>query len=100
VVRPRIYSNQRLLDLILCLADKIDECCGDHPPRPRRRPSRCRCGPSTSSSATADGAETPVTACRRPCRKRLWTSAADQCDPHFRFNKPLAADLHQPTTHA
>jgi hypothetical protein len=27
LVRPRVYSNEVLLDLILCLAGKIDECC-------------------------------------------------------------------------
>lgn len=39
LVRPRIYSNAVLLDLILCLADKIEECCdhddGDTPPPPQ-----------------------------------------------------------------
>jgi hypothetical protein len=30
LVRPRIYSNAALLELILCLAEKIDECCGKH----------------------------------------------------------------------
>jgi len=36
LVRPRVYSNAVLLDLILCLADKIEECCGhgDTPPQP------------------------------------------------------------------
>jgi len=34
VVRPRIHSNQQLLDLILCLAEKIDDCCGGHTPTP------------------------------------------------------------------
>jgi hypothetical protein len=34
LVRPRIYSNARLLDLILCLADKIDECCNHEQPPP------------------------------------------------------------------
>jgi hypothetical protein len=35
LARPRIYSNAMLLDLILCLADKIEECCGDHTPPPQ-----------------------------------------------------------------
>lgn len=39
LVRPRIYSNQRLLDLILCLADKIDDCCGNHAPTPTPAPT-------------------------------------------------------------
>lgn len=35
LVRPRIYSNAMLLDLILCLAEKIGDCCGEHPPAPQ-----------------------------------------------------------------
>jgi hypothetical protein len=27
--RPRVYSNAMLLDLILCLAQRVDECCGE-----------------------------------------------------------------------
>lgn len=34
-VRPRLYSNETLLELILCLADRIEECCqGDEEPTP------------------------------------------------------------------
>ncbi len=34
-VRRTIYSNSTLLDLILCLADRVDKCCGgDNPPPP------------------------------------------------------------------
>jgi hypothetical protein len=29
--RPNVYSNATLLDLILCLAERVDECCGNHP---------------------------------------------------------------------
>ncbi|WP_341890350.1 hypothetical protein [Variovorax sp. YR752] len=31
LVRPRIYSNEVLLDLILCLAQRIDDCCNETP---------------------------------------------------------------------
>ena len=36
LVRPRIYSNAVLFDLILCLMERIDECCnnGHEPPPP------------------------------------------------------------------
>jgi hypothetical protein len=40
-VRPRVYSNAVLLDLILCLAEKLDECCGGTPtphPEPETSP--------------------------------------------------------------
>jgi len=36
-VRPRLYSNDTLLELILCLADRIEECCrgdGEDPEEP------------------------------------------------------------------
>lgn len=33
--RPTLYSNAALLDLILCLAQRVDECCGQpQPPQP------------------------------------------------------------------
>jgi hypothetical protein len=32
LVRPRVYSNEVLLELILCLAGKIDECCNHKEP--------------------------------------------------------------------
>jgi hypothetical protein len=38
IVRPRVYSNAVLLDLILCLADKIDECCDGKPEHPEPEP--------------------------------------------------------------
>lgn len=35
-VRPRLYSNETLLELILCLADRIEECCDKNSaPAPR-----------------------------------------------------------------
>jgi hypothetical protein len=34
LVRPRIYSNAVLFDLILCLMARIDECCDGHQPPP------------------------------------------------------------------
>lgn len=38
LVRPRIYSNAMLLDLILCLADRVEECCGHEDPPPTPTP--------------------------------------------------------------
>jgi hypothetical protein len=32
IVRPVVYSNAVLLDLIICLANRVDECCGELPP--------------------------------------------------------------------
>jgi hypothetical protein len=45
-VRPRVYSNAILLDLILCLMAKIDDCCGGGtttpPPPPPPAPMRVK----------------------------------------------------------
>ena len=46
-VRPRVYSNAVLLDLILCLMAKIDDCCGGTtttppPPAPPPAPMRVK----------------------------------------------------------
>src|SRR5262249_41850455 len=32
IVRPRLYSNATLLDIILCMLERMDECCGEAPP--------------------------------------------------------------------
>lgn len=36
VVRPVVYSNAVLLDLIICLANRVDACCGEGPPPPQQ----------------------------------------------------------------
>ena len=46
-VRERLYSNEVLLELILCLADRIEECCANHgtptpPPTPTPTPTPTR----------------------------------------------------------
>ncbi len=37
--RPRVYSNAILFDLILCLAARLDECCGEAKPTPKPTPT-------------------------------------------------------------
>lgn len=38
--RRTIYSNQALLELILCLAARVDDCCREHQPPPAATPPR------------------------------------------------------------
>jgi len=54
-VRPRLYSNAVLLDLILCLASRIDACCDDDTlPTPSPSPT-----PTTPPSPTPTPTPTP-----------------------------------------
>ena len=58
--RSVVYSNAKLLDLILCLAERIEECCGEHPPAtttpPTIRPTR---PPITVAPTTVPPTNTP-----------------------------------------
>ncbi|MBA2674504.1 hypothetical protein [Ramlibacter sp.] len=66
MVRPRVYSNTVLLDLILCLAERVDACCNGHtpaPPAPVPPPvpqTLLRVAGVTFLSRTRAGAETVV----------------------------------------
>jgi hypothetical protein len=97
LVRPRIYSNQRLLDLILCLSDKIDECCGDHPPPPPpAKPLQVR---SIDFIRRDDGAETPVASVASPLQSTAVDIDGKTNAIRIRFTRELATDQHKPTTH-
>jgi hypothetical protein len=57
-VRPRVYSNAVLLDLILCLAEKLDECCGgesEPQPEPEAKPMKVQRVALVQTSAYASG---------------------------------------------
>jgi hypothetical protein len=98
LVRPRIYSNQRLLDLILCLADKIDECCNDHPPPPPpTEPLQVRSIDFIRRSAA--GTDTAVASVQSPLQNTAVDINGKTNAIRIRFSKPLATDQHQPTTH-
>lgn len=100
LVRPRIYSNQRLLDLILCLADKIDECCEGHeppPPPPPAEPLQVRSIDFIRRSAA--GADTAVASVQSPLQNTAVDINGKTNAIRIRFSKPLATDQHQPTTH-
>jgi hypothetical protein len=96
VVRPRIYSNQRLLDLILCLAGKIDECCGDHPPP--AQPLKVRSIEFLRRSAA--GTDTHVTSVQSPLQDTPVDINGKTNAIRIKFNRALATDQHRPTTHA
>jgi hypothetical protein len=53
--RPRIYSNAVLLDLILCLILRIEECCGQPAPTPSPSPT-----PRPTPTATPTPRPTPT----------------------------------------
>lgn len=95
LVRPRIYSNQRLLDLILCLAAKVDECCNDHPPA---QTLQVRAVDFLRTSDTA--AETPVASVSTPLQTTVVNINGNTNAIRIRFNKTLATDQHKPSTHA
>lgn len=94
VARPRIYSNAKLLDLILCLAEKIDECCNKHDDADSLR---IRSIEFLNRSAT--GGDTVIASVQSPLQG---TQIAIDRNPNairIRFNKPLATNQHKPTTH-
>jgi hypothetical protein len=95
LVSPRIYSNQRLLDLILCLADKIDACCGEHPPTERP----LQVGGIDLISRNAAGTETLVAAMATPMQDTAVDINGKTNAIRIRFTKPLVTDQHKPTTH-
>ena len=93
LVRPRVYSNAVLLDLILCLAQRIDECCKDTEPQALLRIASIdflrRDGPNRETRVAAVGS--PLTATQVPIKGN--TNAI-----RIRFTKPFAQDAHAPTT--
>ncbi|MES2938099.1 MAG: hypothetical protein V4864_10475 [Pseudomonadota bacterium] len=66
MVRPRVYSNAVLLDLILCLAERVDACCNHAPPPPPVPQTLLRVAGVTFLSRTRDGAETEVAEVQSP----------------------------------
>ena len=96
LVRPRVYSNAQLLDLILCLADRIDECCNGHeePPADPMRlvavdfVARSANGESTVATMVNPLVDTPIAIERNINALRL------------RFSQAFAQDARKPTTPA
>ncbi len=100
-VRPRIYSNAVLLDLILCLAVKIDECCNGHePPDPAPAPQPMRLRSVDFLRRNADGAEVVVASMATPLVDTPVPIARNANAIRLRFDHAFAQDQHVPTTHA
>ncbi|HSH78804.1 MAG TPA: Ig domain-containing protein [Herpetosiphonaceae bacterium] len=68
--RPVVYSNAVLLDMILCLADRIEACCGERPPerppvriaiRPDALPGGRVGVPYPAATISASGGTAPYT---------------------------------------
>jgi hypothetical protein len=95
LVRPRIYSNQKLLDLILCLAAKVDECCNDHPPA---TPLHVR-SIDFIRRDPAGGPDAAVAAVQDPKQDTAVDINGRTNAIRIRFNRALATDQHAPTTH-
>ena len=95
LVRPRIYSNERLLELILCLADRIEECCGGH--SPVGAPPQVRSVEFIRRSA--NGTEQPVAGMATPLQDTLIDINGKTNAIRIRFTQPLATDEHKPSTH-
>lgn len=94
IVRPHIYSNQQLLDLILCLAEKIEDCCG-------KKPTTLLQVQSVDFLRLTPGAgEAVVASIASPLEITEVDIGGQPNAIRVRFNKPLATDQHAPTTPA
>jgi hypothetical protein len=93
LVRPRVYSNALLLELILCLAQRVDECCKDQPATALLRVASIdflrRSGP---------GGETPLARIDSPLAPTRVRIGGNANAIRIRFSKPFAQDAHRPTT--
>jgi hypothetical protein len=113
LVRPRIYSNAQLLDLILCLADKIDDCCGQkHPPAPNPAPPAPEPAPPAPEPeplmrvAGIDflrredtGAELLIASVSDPTSQTPVSIGRNVNAIRIKFTAPFAQDAHIPSTH-
>lgn len=98
LVRPRIYSNARLLDLILCLADKIDECCNHEQPPPPVPVVPMRLSSIGFLNRAATGGETLITTMVNPLVDTVIAIGRNMNALRIRFNQPFAQDQRVPTT--
>jgi hypothetical protein len=95
LARPRIYSNAMLFDLILCLAEKIDDCCQGHETPPAEL-MRVR---SIDFLSRRDGSETVVASVQSPLQDTPVGIAGNPNAIRIRFSTPFAQDQHAPSTH-
>jgi hypothetical protein len=92
LVRPRIYSNAVLLDLILCLAQRVDECCNEASTDLMHVAAIDFLNRGSPAGEVAVGAVvSPLSETRLPLDGR--TNAI-----RIRFSKPFAQGPQRPTT--
>src|SRR5581483_9677835 len=94
LVRPRIYSNAKLLDLILCLADKIEQCCNTH----AQPADTLRVSSVDFLSRSDDGREEKIASVQTPLQDTPIPIEGKVNAIRVRFTAALAQDQHQPTT--
>jgi len=93
LLRPRIYSNAVLLDLILCLAQRLDECCEDKAEAGLLRVAAIdflRHDEGRDTRVVASVAS-PLTPTEVPIDRNVNAI-------RVRFTKPLARGEHRPST--
>jgi hypothetical protein len=93
LVRPRVYSNAALLDLILCLAERIDQCCKDTQP-----PALLRIASIDFLRRDGPDGETLIARIDSPLATTELPIKANTNAIRIRFTKPFAQDAHKPTT--
>ena len=98
LVRPRIYSNARLLDLILCLADKIDECCNGHQPPPPVPAVPMRLQKVDFLNRLTSGTEALITTMANPLVDTMIDIERNMNTLRIVFTQSFAQDQRIPTT--
>jgi hypothetical protein len=93
LVRPRVYSNTVLLDLILCLAERVDACCKQHPQQLLRVES------VSFLSVNPNGVETEVAKVQSPLDDLKIKISLRPNAIRVRFTDAFAQDAHMPSTH-
>lgn len=99
LVRPRIYSNAMLLDLILCLADKIDDCCNHQEPTPPPPPPALpmRLTKIDFLNRAAAGGEAVIVTMTDPLQDTLVNIGRNVNALRISFTQAFAQDQHVPT---
>ena len=98
LVRPRVYSNAVLLDLILCLAARVDHCCKAQEEPPAK--PLLRVESVTFVSRDSGGGETSVAVVASPLDSIKVPISKNPNAIRVRFTDSFAQDAHVPTTHA
>ncbi|SAL46009.1 hypothetical protein AWB70_03610 [Caballeronia cordobensis] len=100
LVRPRVYSNAVLLDLILCLAERVDACCNGHePPPPPPQRELLRVQSVTFLSTDPNGVQTEVGKVDSPMEDVRIKISLRPNAIRIRFTEDFARDVHIPSTH-